>query len=292
MITGYFLVKPRTISYAISKSFKIWKVVVLYSIGIYALLSLTGSVNFSMKELICQALPIHSRNYWFMSNYIVLILMSPFMAKMLYTLRKREYQVLLLLLFCINFDEKDMGYGHQFSGNMSLAFDAALFAWGGYLKRFPFKEFKADYLLFFGSYIAICLALTCNSFILQILPDTPSPTQIHIRSMSNNSLPLLYATCFFLAATSRKYYVPAFISKVAVRISPYILAVYLIHDNSFIRPILWDNIVKPLNFVCSYWMIPYCLAVVVSIFVVCVAVEYTRQRLGKILKSTAYPHGK
>lgn len=36
LITGYFLVKPREISYAVRKSFKLWRVIVFYSLTIYA----------------------------------------------------------------------------------------------------------------------------------------------------------------------------------------------------------------------------------------------------------------
>lgn len=36
LITGYFLVKPREISYAVGKSFKLWRVIVFYSLTIYA----------------------------------------------------------------------------------------------------------------------------------------------------------------------------------------------------------------------------------------------------------------
>ena len=287
MITGYFLVKPRTISYAISKSLNTWKVVMLYSVGIYAILSLTGAIDFQPKQLVAQLFPIHSHNYWFMSNYIVLVLLSPFTSKLLYSLSKREYQVLLLVVFCINFGEHGIGYGNIFSGNMSLIFDMALFAWGGYLKRFPFKEFKGDYLLYFALYIAICVALTCNSYALQFLSSNPSASAMHIRSMSNNSLPLFTATLFFLASTSHKLRIPVFIGNIAISISPYILAVYLIHDNPFAMPIMWLDIVKPDNYINSYWMIPYCIAIVISIFAACILVEYIRQHIEKAIKLAA-----
>lgn len=47
LITGYFLVKPREISYAVGKSFKLWRVIVFYSLTIYAGLCALGFQDFS-----------------------------------------------------------------------------------------------------------------------------------------------------------------------------------------------------------------------------------------------------
>lgn len=103
LITGYFLVKPREISYAVGKSFKLWRVIVFYSLTIYAGLCALGFLDFSWPQAIGQMMPIHSGNYWFMSNYLVVLLLSPFVARALDALAQREYQWLLFLLLVINF---------------------------------------------------------------------------------------------------------------------------------------------------------------------------------------------
>lgn len=77
LITGYFLVKPREISYAVGKSFKLWRVIVFYSLTIYAGQCALGFLDFSWPQAIGQLMPIHSGNYWFMSNYLVVLLPFP-----------------------------------------------------------------------------------------------------------------------------------------------------------------------------------------------------------------------
>lgn len=52
MITGYFLVKPRTLSYAVSKSWKLWRTIVFYTLSVYAVLCATGALDFSVSQLI------------------------------------------------------------------------------------------------------------------------------------------------------------------------------------------------------------------------------------------------
>ena len=98
LITGYFLVRPREISYAVGKSFKLWRVIVFYSLTIYAGLCALGFLDFSWPQAIGQLMPIYSGNYWFMSDYLVVLLLSPFVARALDALAQREYQWLLLLL--------------------------------------------------------------------------------------------------------------------------------------------------------------------------------------------------
>ena len=77
---------------------------------------------------------------------------------------------------------------------------------------------------------------------------------------------------------------PNSVSRLAVGCSPYIMAVYLIHDNVYLRPLLWDVVVRPLNYVNSCWFLPYCVAVVVAVFVFCLSVEYVRQKVVSIIK--------
>lgn len=58
----------------------------------------------------------------------------------------------------------------------------------------------------------------------------------------------------------------------------------LIHDNVYLRPLLWDGVVRPLNYVNSCWFLPYCVAVVVAVFVFCLSVEYVRQKVVSLIK--------
>lgn len=284
MITGYFLVKPRTLSYAVSKSWKLWRTIVFYTLSVYAVLCATGALDFSVSQLIEQLMPIHSRKYWFMSNYIVVLLLSPFVSKALDALAKKEYQGLLLVLLLLNFAEGSWGYGGIFSGGMSVVFCLSLFTLGGYLKKFPLPAFRFDHVVYLVGYLSICLFFTLNSYVGQLGVFGDADTLLNIRALANNSVPLLSSVCFFLVFASGRWSVPNGVSRLAVGCSPYIMAVYLIHDNVYLRPLLWDGVVRPLNYVNSCWFLPYCVAVVVAVFVLCLSVEYVRQKVVSLIK--------
>ena len=280
MITGYFLVKPRALSYAVGKSLKLWRTIVFYTLTIYLILCATGTMDFSFSQALEQLMPIHSRKYWFMSNYIVVLLLSPFVSKALDALSKREYQCLLLILLLVNFAEGGWGYGAIFSGGMSVFFSISLFTLGGYLCRFPLREFRFDCVVYLLGYLSICLFFTVNSYVGQAGAFGDSTTLHNIRALANNSVPLIGSVCFFLVFVSGKWRVPDIIARLTTGVSPYIMAVYLIHDNVYLRPLLWDKVVRPLDYANSCWLLPYCAAMVVLVFVACVAVE----RLLKVKK--------
>lgn len=63
-------------------------------------------------------------------------------------------------------------------------------------------------------------------------------TLLNIRALANNSVPLLSSVCFFLVFASGRWSVPNGVSRLAVGCSPYIMAVYLIHDNVYLRVVV------------------------------------------------------
>ena len=282
LITGYFLVKPRTLSYAVNKSYKQWKIIVFYSLSIYVVLCASGFSVFSLRHAIEQLTPIYSRNYWFMSTYIVLLLLSPFVSKSLDALSKKEYQGLLFVLLLINFAEGKFGYGSIFSGGMSLVFALSLFSLGGYIRKYPLRERRYFPLVCLSVYVGISLLLTFYSYFGQVLGLVDTGQPLHLKSMANNSIPLFCSVCFFLVFTTRSFRLPVIVSRLCVAVSPYVLAVYLIHDHRMFRAVLWDTIVRPLDYLDSYWFMPYCLVTVLLIFAVCVTIEYIRQKIASL----------
>ena len=69
----------------------------------------------------------------------------------------------------------------------------------------------------------------------------------------------------------------------AIKINPYILAVYLIHDNPHVRPLLWNNLIVPRNYIQQLYLIPYCLLLSCVIFGICLGVEWFRTTISNLL---------
>lgn len=278
MITGYFLIQPRPLRYVLEKGLKLWFTIIFYCLVIYGITVICHQ-SFEPQVFFQQITPIYSSNYWFMTMYMGILLLSPFMARMAGALTKKEYQILLLILLFMNFSQEEYGYGTVYSS--TLFFFMFIFLIGGYIRlhRPSNKLFKyAGWLFLF-----ICLVLALTSTINQVVFNSTSFLQI--RGLVNNSIPIFTSVCLFLWFYSLPLKESAF-GKLAINASPYILSVYLIHDNTFVRSALWDEIVRPTLFINEWFLIPYILIVSVLIMLVCVLIDMIRKHLEQFVRKT------
>ena len=98
LISSYFLVKSK---FRIKKFLKLWLEVIFYSVSIYLLLVMFGLIQFNFGDAIQSILPIISKQYWFITVYLVMYLLSPFLNKLIYALDKEEYRKLLIIIMII-----------------------------------------------------------------------------------------------------------------------------------------------------------------------------------------------
>lgn len=97
LITGYYMIKSRT---KIKRILNLWTTVEFYSIIILILIIIIQGIP-SIKDIIKCIMPISSGKYWFATVYVALYLLIPFINKLLKNLTKRQYQILVIILFSI-----------------------------------------------------------------------------------------------------------------------------------------------------------------------------------------------
>lgn len=102
MITGYFLSKKKEISvkYTFSKAKDLWLEMFFYSIVLFVL-SLQVTHEFTIKGLIDSLLPFVTNEWWFMTAYLMLLLLLPFLSRAIFdlTTKKLSYLLFLCLFF-------------------------------------------------------------------------------------------------------------------------------------------------------------------------------------------------
>lgn len=112
-----------------------------------------------IKDIIIAVIPYIKGQRWFVRDYIILMLLAPFLNRCLVQLSKRSYQILLLVLLLVfsvwpsffpNPPIDDYGF--------SCVHFIQIYAIAGYLKRFGVQSFKpAVYLC--GYLISVALVL-------------------------------------------------------------------------------------------------------------------------------------
>lgn len=256
----------------------LWVQVVMYSIGIYLLLCVIpqSGVQFSIKQLVKQALPLLTNQYWFFTVYFLLILVTPFINKLICGLEYKEYRIMMIVLLItfsvvptINIFGDTFGteYGY------SLLWFIVLYCVGGYIKRFEIKNCK--YGLY---YLGFVVFFFCCHLLSNIAPKVFSGLE-NLFSNYYTSLFVFGASVslFLFFLKSKKEYRKT--GKVIALISTLSFAVYLIHEHPLFRDILWEKIINPGDYldntaICFLVM----LLSVVVIYFTGIIIEFVRSK--------------
>ncbi len=267
LLTGYFLVNPKPVEAVLKKAFRLWKHIVFFTLLIYLAALALGWTTFSLSGLIGVFTPIYNRTYWFMTMYMALLLLSPFLSKLTASLDHREYSWFVAIFFVINFANDSIGYGAQYSGGMELLFFLFLFILGGYLRRFnPFPTLQR---YGWAGYLGLNLLLCIASIALQF---KSSPEFYYVKGIANNSFPILTATSLFMWFQQMDIREGRF-QRLILAVSPYVLGVYLLHDHPLVRQHLWTTIDQWSH---SPWLIPLLLVGAAGIFLAGIFVDKVR----------------
>lgn len=272
LISGYFLISAKSIK--MNKVIKIWMQIFTYSSIIYVIFIATGIEPFTIKKLISHCFPVTFSQWWFASTYFVLYLISPYINVLLNSLNKKNYQhflVSLTVLWCIipTFTSK------SFESNRLLWF-IYLYACAGYMKRFNLKT-KVKGIV----YILLALAITILTFFSAVVFDVLG-TKISVfvdhatYFYGMQMIPILIISILLFVGFSK---LNIGYNRIINIIASTTFGVYLIHDNSYIRLLLWETIFKNASYQNSSLLIPYSLFVIAIVFSLCVIIELARTYL-------------
>ena len=130
MITGYFLIDR--FEYRWKSLIGLWSTTAFYSIILYAI-SIGFGTEFNKFNFIGCFLPVWSDQYWFITKYIGLMLLAPFLSILATNINKTSYRVLLFILFCMSFM---VPYGNIYAGGKSIMWMSFVYLTAGYLRLF------------------------------------------------------------------------------------------------------------------------------------------------------------
>lgn len=237
LISGYFLVDS---NFKFKKLFNIWIEVLFYSLLIYVALLLTNKVNFGYKAFLKSLFPIILRNYWFVTVYMVLYILSPFLNKLIHSLNKQQYFYLILIilvLFSLWSTIIPPADTINYGGSYSISWFICLYLISGYLKLF-YSNKQINKSLCILVYLIASIINVVAYFVIKalninlILPDFLYNYYSITVLISAISLFLFFKN---LSIKSK------FIDRTINFFAPATFAIYLIHENPNIRGVLWEN---------------------------------------------------
>lgn len=279
--SGYFLINGNT---KWKKVIKLFFEVLFYSVVFGLIFALSGKVSFSY--LIEAVTPIRSNIYWFITNYLALMLLSPFLAIIVKNINKSGYQTLLLILFLINTNYIfDLPYGSIFSNNgYSLSWFISLFFMGGYIRLYGLKWEWINVNNKYGLCFVVLSILFLLFFVLKSLVLNDNGTLYFNNYVPYNGFVFIISVFFFLWMNNLKVDSGNIVIRKVLNISPYVFGVYLVHDNPLVRDYLWNELICPAQYLSVWYLIPLMLLVCVVIFFVSICIDILREWLFKRLR--------
>lgn len=162
----------------------------------------------------------HRYSYWFINKFLALMLLQPFISRMVTALSKRQYQVLLGAMYMIN-SELVMGFPFSciFDNGWSLPWMITVFLTGGYIRLYnPFEGFR--------HWGAAWLAAVCVFYIAGRWGGAIFNIQYNQWFFMAKSLTM------FMWIRSITIAPESFVGKITAFFAPNVLAVYLIHNQA------------------------------------------------------------
>ena len=272
LITGYYMINS---TFNIKKIFKLIFEVLIYSLlcfGIYSLLTKSFNINIFIKSVF----PIGTNEYWFITDYIILVFCSPFLNIIINQIHKSTY--IKSLILCIFFwSVLPTFFNLDYAFNDMIWF-FILYSFGAYIRKYMININKKSNKFFAISIFSYCIIILSNIFFILLGTYTKidffNTYSTHF-SILNSPFILLSSIelfRFFISIPERNFF---FINT----ISSTTLGIYLLHDNYLIRSFLWNNILKCGYFENTVLLILHIIFSVTVIFFVGVLIDLIRQKI-------------
>lgn len=221
--------------------------------------------------------PISSGLWWFATAYVELLIITPFINRVIDSINIKQFSVVLFFIW---------GFWYvigKFGTHLYILYKALFFYLVG---------------VFIGKFLSNNQVLSKNRIkMLAVMGGVGSWSgyvflDMYIRKIELQSSLMSYIAvnsaeclqCAFLVPIGvisiflMFYYLPDFKSKTINDMASSVFAIYLLHDAFLIRTSLWNNIFAIPNIFEKQWFIIYCLGVVIILFLAGYAIDYFRKK--------------
>ena len=257
LISGYFLInsklKPKKLLTLFSQ---VW----FFSISIYLIFLISGGISFTWGSFLCSIFPVVTSQYWFITTYIGLYLLSPFINKLLKKLTKQGHIlfILLLILFCVSINNiTNIGY------DFGIVWFVALYAISAYIRLYPNKVFDNKKLS-----IVLIMITFCMFFFAKVFLD------LVLFEMKNLTCLICAIAIFCLFKNLKIKYSPTINT-----IASATFGVYLIHDNPIVRNWLWTDFLHCPEYATQEVFLMFAIFTLIALYILFTFIEIMRSKL-------------
>lgn len=250
LISGYFL-SDSTSSFR--KLAVLWKEIIFWSIILYvACLFVT---DFSPLEAIMALFPVSTREYWFVTVYFALYLLSPYINTFLKHIGQTYHlRLVLLLVFLFSllpsilpFPGDDGNIGLAGIGGTNLCWFITLYVIAAYLRYYGdeirWKLTKYGYLLM---YVCVGLLVLASNLIFSFSEELfgfGGSCASYFYNYASIFM-LVMSVSLFLFFEKSTLELPNKVENIVFSLSKLTFGVYLIHEHPSVRKVIWPFVIR------------------------------------------------
>lgn len=280
LLTGYYYIGKK---FNLRKILSLWGKTLFYCILIFTIYSILNLKTNFLNSFF----PVFSGAYWFITSYIALYFIMPFLNIAINKFSQKQCKFLIIFLVIlmgvirIIFNPADLF-------NSTFMHIIVIYIIGAYIKKYvkiePNKQYFIKYVLVA---IIFTVAITILNVLVHIIPKTLDVWIIiaNILSYFRNfiNIILVYMAILLFMKFKTINIKSNKLSKLILYISPSVFSIYIIHDNVHLRDMIWQKF-SFINLANSWLMIPYIILAILIVFTVCLAIDLIRRGIYTGLK--------
>ena len=292
IISGYFSVTSKaTMTTIWKKAGVVYLPMIFYSLVLTLVMGATSFIDLSGADIIKSFFPVTSGIWYFMTVYLLVLILSPVVNSALTKLSKKDFQILLGVLFFL-FSIWQVLANVEPIGNIirtSSIIEATkgrgiygflfMYIIGAYLRLHKEREEKIAWKYLF-LYAGLALFDVEFVYVSKGVPFLEN----YVKVINHNNAPvaILQGICLFLFFRTLR-----FKSRIINRISNHNLGVYMIHEHWLVRPVVWDKIFvatqNPLFYSSPFYLIKI-YGIMFAIYISCWVIDFARGYLFDTVK--------
>ncbi|MBP5197907.1 MAG: acyltransferase [Lachnospiraceae bacterium] len=279
LLSGYFLVESGfKLRKLIGLVLQVWSFSVAFGV-IGPLLGMLREANLDTHYVLTILFPVTMVHYWFMTAYVILFAMLPFILPTIKKMDKNHFRVaiwVVLIIFSVLKTVVPFRLESDAKGYDALWY-FCMFLVGAYIRRFGLKSIntmKKSLIIYF---VSVALIL-CEAFIFRAVNLKTGSLSFIISYMYEYNHFLVVLETIGLFGIFQNMTLPEKAGDCISRIAPYSLGVYLFHENIGVR-YGWEmrlfayRVTNPAN------LIAFMLIAVLVLFVMGVCFDWLRKKI-------------
>ncbi len=273
--TGYFMIKSKaTLKENIKKALLINIEMFFYSaiiLGIFYYKKIGKIDKITVKKSLISIV----WGNWYIVGYTMLIVLVPYINKMIKALSKEQYKgiiILMLIIWCVIPTITDFKW--KFS---DIDFFIVMYVIGGYIRLYEVDKQKYP-----NKWNLIIVIATALLMILSVFYFNNKGIKLQDNSIIKNATKMKNINSIYsviLAISSFLLFKRfTFKSKIINRIAQSTLGIYLIHDNDLVRPYLWKSLSANTKYFSKRLLvlIKHITIKTTAVFIICLIIDQIR----------------